>query len=76
MVEVRIPADLWEEDAEGAVSVWFFEDGDSVTEGDTLCEVMVEKSTFEIAAPASGRLLIVLPAAEPASRGDVIARIG
>lgn len=75
MADVNIPLDLWNDDMEGAVSVWFFEEGDRVTEGDALCEVMVEKSTFEIAAPASGVLAIVALVEEPVSRGDLIARI-
>jgi len=76
MTDVRIPDDLWDEDIEGAVSVWFFENGDSVNEGDTLCEVMAEKVTFEIAAPASGALTIVVEAEQAVSKGDAIARIG
>ena len=55
--------------------MWFFEDGDSVSEGDTLCEVMVEKSTFEIEAPASGMLTIAVQAEVPLNKGDTIARI-
>jgi len=76
MTDVIIPADLWDEDIEGAVSVWFFENGDSVSEGDTLCEVMAEKASFEIVAPASGTLSLLVEAEQPASKGDVIARIG
>ncbi len=76
MADVTIPADLWDEDIEGAVSVWFFENGDMVSAGDTLCEVMAEKVTFEIEAPMSGALTIVAQAEEPVNRGDVIARVG
>lgn len=76
MADVTIPAELWDEDIEGAVSVWFFENGDQVTAGDTLCEVMAEKVSFEIEAPATGALTIVAPAEEPVNKGDVIARIG
>lgn len=76
MTDVHIPADLWNDDSQGAVSVWFFEAGDRVNQGDALCEVMVEKSTFEIAAPASGVLTIVAEVEEPVNRGALIARIG
>jgi pyruvate/2-oxoglutarate dehydrogenase complex dihydrolipoamide acyltransferase (E2) component len=76
MADVTIPEDLWDEDLEGAISVWFFEDGDGVNEGDTLCEVMVEKSTFEILAPASGTLTIAIEVEVPLNKGDTIARIG
>ncbi|HEX7710746.1 MAG TPA: lipoyl domain-containing protein [Sphingomonadaceae bacterium] len=75
MTNVTIPTDLWAEDIESVVSLWFFEDGDGVSEGDTLCEVMAEKATFEIAAPASGTLTVLVQPEVPVNKGDVIARI-
>ena len=51
--EIRLP-DL------GAVpvvlSVWFADPGDMVFEGDRLVEVRVGAATFDVAAPATGRL--------------------
>jgi len=76
MSNVIIPANLWEEDLEGAVSIWFFEEGDNVSEGDTLCEIMVEKSTFEVEAPAAGVLRILVQVEVPVKKGDAIAHIG
>lgn len=75
MTDVIVPKDLWEEDVEGAVSVWFVEPGDAVTEGDVLCEIMAEKVTFEITAPASGAIELLVEPETPINRGDVIARI-
>ena len=44
MVEVIIPNDMWEEDLEGVIVTWIYKTGATVSEGDVLCEVMVEKS--------------------------------
>jgi pyruvate/2-oxoglutarate dehydrogenase complex dihydrolipoamide acyltransferase (E2) component len=38
------------------LSVWFADLGDAVYEGDRLVEVLVGGATFDVAAPASGRL--------------------
>lgn len=38
------------------LSVWFSKPGDVVFEGDRLVEVVVAGATFDVSAPASGRL--------------------
>jgi pyruvate/2-oxoglutarate dehydrogenase complex dihydrolipoamide acyltransferase (E2) component len=38
------------------LSVWFADPGDAVFEGDRLVEVLVDGATFDVAAPATGRL--------------------
>jgi pyruvate/2-oxoglutarate dehydrogenase complex dihydrolipoamide acyltransferase (E2) component len=38
------------------LSLWFAETRDIVYEGDRLVEVVVEGATFDVAAPATGRL--------------------
>jgi pyruvate/2-oxoglutarate dehydrogenase complex dihydrolipoamide acyltransferase (E2) component len=40
------------------LSVWFAEPGDTVYEGDRLVEVRIGGATFDVSAPASGRLII------------------
>lgn len=42
--------------APAVLSVWFAEPGDEVYEGDRLVEVLVPGATFDVAAPATGRL--------------------
>jgi pyruvate/2-oxoglutarate dehydrogenase complex dihydrolipoamide acyltransferase (E2) component len=42
--------------ADARVSAWFAEPGDLVYEGDRLVEVLVQGATFDVAAPATGRL--------------------
>jgi pyruvate dehydrogenase E2 component (dihydrolipoamide acetyltransferase) len=52
-VEVRLP-----ELGAGPVvlSVWFADEGDLVYEGDRLVEVLAAGATFDVPAPATGRL--------------------
>jgi pyruvate/2-oxoglutarate dehydrogenase complex dihydrolipoamide acyltransferase (E2) component len=38
------------------LSVWFADPGDRVFEGDRLVEVLVGGATFDVPAPATGRL--------------------
>lgn len=74
MTELRIADDLWQ-DGEAAISAWFYEDGDTVRAGDVIAELMVEKSSFELRAPADGRLTILAQAEEPVIKGQTVARI-
>ena len=74
MIDVRIPDALWE-DGEAAISAWFYADCDPVREDDVIAELMVEKSSFELLAPATGRLEIVVPAEESVVKGQIVARI-
>lgn len=75
MSEIRIPLDCWDDESEGAISAWFYDDGDKVAAGDVVCEVMNEKVSTEITAPAAGVLKIEVPAETPVSKGAVIAKI-
>jgi pyruvate/2-oxoglutarate dehydrogenase complex dihydrolipoamide acyltransferase (E2) component len=75
MTEVRIPESFWDEDAEGVIATWLFADGETVTQGAVLAEIMYEKASMELVAPASGTLAILTPAETPIRRGQVIARI-
>jgi pyruvate dehydrogenase E2 component (dihydrolipoamide acetyltransferase) len=45
---------------EGLLGKWIKHEGDSVKEGEGLCEIETEKATDELQAPASGTLLKVL----------------
>jgi pyruvate/2-oxoglutarate dehydrogenase complex dihydrolipoamide acyltransferase (E2) component len=38
------------------LSVWYARAGDKVFEGDRLVEVLADSATFDVAAPATGRL--------------------
>ena len=55
------------------VSVWFADAGDIVYEGDRLVEVLVSGATFDVSAPATGRLIEKLALADdPVLPGQVL----
>ena len=58
------------------VTVWHKQPGDTVTEGEIVCEVAADKADLEIAAPASGVLGdILITAGTMAAPGDVLAHV-
>ncbi|MBU3019889.1 biotin attachment protein [Paraglaciecola agarilytica] len=72
---IIIPADLWEEDIEAVVTTWLTSDGNTVSKGDLVVEVMAEKIQYEIVAPADGKLTISADEDEVVKKGDVIGTI-
>lgn len=72
---ILIPATLWDDDSPGVISTWLFEDGDTVTEGAVVAELMNEKVSFEITAPAAGRLSIEVPAEAEVALGQRIGAV-
>lgn len=77
MTDIIVPKGLWDADKtpEGIVANWFYADGGDVPNGATVAEIMVEKSTFDIAAPEQGRLHIVVPKDGTVKPGTVIGHI-
>lgn len=61
-VDIVIASDLWDAAAnpEGIVANWFSQEGASVTKGAVIAEIMVEKTSFDVMAPADGRLHIIV----------------
>ena len=55
------------------LSLWFADPGDPVFEGDRLVEVLVSGATFDVPAPATGRLRekLALPD-DPLQTGQVL----
>ena len=76
MTEIRIPADLWGDGDEAAISAWLYADGEPVRQGSIVAEIMVEKSSYELTAPADGILHILTTAELPVAKGQVVGRIG
>jgi pyruvate/2-oxoglutarate dehydrogenase complex dihydrolipoamide acyltransferase (E2) component len=73
---VIIPPDLWDEDESmGSTLLWLRSDGADVHEGDLIAEVLVEKVTLELAAPASGTLRIQVEPEVTVHKGDLVALI-
>jgi pyruvate/2-oxoglutarate dehydrogenase complex dihydrolipoamide acyltransferase (E2) component len=77
VADVAVPEGLWDTQKvpEGIVANWFFRDGGTVTAGATVAELMVEKTTYEITAPAAGRLHILVPKDGVVQPGTVIGRV-
>jgi len=68
---------LSEEDptAEGVLATWFVSDGDQVASGQLLGEVMVDKVSGEVVAPAAGHVRLLVAEEQTARQGDVIAHV-
>ncbi|MEF8776415.1 MAG: lipoyl domain-containing protein [Haloarculaceae archaeon] len=78
----RVPVDaaeIWPDDAdaeEGVVVNWFVREGRAVDEGETLCEIQVEKVSVDVTAPLAGELVeIELPEDAEFEKGDALAWI-
>lgn len=76
MTDIIVPADMWEEDVEGVIVSWLYNDGAQIEEGKPVAEVMVEKIQSDVLAPASGTLSIVEPADTVVKKGQVIGKVG
>lgn len=60
---------------DGVVATWFVDDGATVTVGQLIAEVAVDKVDAEVFAPADGALAIVVAEGQAAGQGRVIATI-
>jgi len=60
-IEFKLP-DIGEGIAEGEIVKWLVQEGDTVTEHQPIVEVMTDKATVEIPAPAGGRIAKLLAA--------------
>ena len=76
-IPVTIPPDLWEPQAgeEAYLVGWLAQEGDAVEKGAVIAEIMVDKVTMEVEAPAAGRLAIRVPVDAPVAPGAVLAEI-
>ncbi len=77
MTEVRVPEGLWDaaKTPEAVIVNWYYADGAVVEAGVTLVEIMVEKTQFEIVAPAAGTLQILAAPETVVTPGPVIGRL-
>lgn len=66
-VEVELPEAEGHTGDEATVSFWYVEEDEEVEKGEDIVEMITEKTTFNITAPVSGRLVEIL-----AQEGDVI----
>jgi pyruvate/2-oxoglutarate dehydrogenase complex dihydrolipoamide acyltransferase (E2) component len=75
MTEVRVPEGLWDAGLEGVITTWLFDNGDEVPQGAPIAELMAEKATFSLEAPAAGTLTILAKVETPVRAGQVVATI-
>lgn len=75
MSDIMVPPDLWDDGNEAAISAWLYADGAAVAEGAVVAEIMVEKTSYELLSPASGKLAILVEAEVPVAKGQVVGRI-
>jgi len=76
MTDVILPP-LAEGVEKAGVSYWHYDIGSSVKEGEDLVELVTDKATFNLPAPASGILKEILVREGGEARvGQVVARIG
>jgi 2-oxoglutarate dehydrogenase E2 component (dihydrolipoamide succinyltransferase) len=75
LIAIAAPADQ-AEGTEMVVGTWLKNVGESVTQNEPLLEIITDKVTVEIAAPATGILREILkPADQPIRAGEVLGRI-
>lgn len=74
-MDVVVPHDLWDDDREGVLVSWVYQEGAQVTKDALIAELMVEKIQLELVAPATGRLVNRVAPETVVRRGDVIASI-
>lgn len=85
MSDDRVPvavSDIWPAEAdeegieEGVVVNWFVREGRAVNEGETLCEIQIEKVSIDVPAPVAGTLEeVAIGEDEPIRRDSVVAYI-
>ena len=62
-------------DAEGVVATWFVDDGSTVSEGQLVAEVAVDKVDVEVVAPTAGTIRFVVAEGGTTRQGAVIATV-
>lgn len=77
MADIKVPDDLWDtgKTPEGIVANWFYRDGSNIPAGAKVAELMVEKTTYDMVAPAAGKLQIVVQKDGVVRPGTVIGRV-
>jgi pyruvate dehydrogenase E2 component (dihydrolipoamide acetyltransferase) len=61
---------------EGTITQWFKGDGEQVEKGEPLFEIETEKTAYEVEAPVSGQLQILVSAGETVKVETVIGALG
>lgn len=75
MEAILVPAGLWSEGDTAVIGSWLYADGETVAKDVVVAEIMVEKTSYEVAAPASGTLRIGIAEEAEVQPGNVIGHI-
>jgi pyruvate/2-oxoglutarate dehydrogenase complex dihydrolipoamide acyltransferase (E2) component len=76
VVQVKLPELGAEAGDEATVSYWIAQEGDEVSEGDDLVEMLTDKANFNVPAPCTGKIVkICVPENEVAKVGDLLCEI-
>lgn len=75
ITEVPFPQMSEKPGVEGVVGTWFVNHGESVTEGQVIAEVQVEKVSQDVRAPVAGVLYQFVAEGVGIEQGHAIARI-
>jgi len=76
VTNIVVPAGLWEDGDTAVIGTWLYGVGEAVAAGAVVAELMVEKTSFEVTAPASGTLSIGVGEEAEVQPGQVIGRVG
>ncbi len=75
MKEIILP-ELGEGITKATVAFWHVKEGDIVSQDDEICEVTTDKATFNVEAPATGRIKsILIPVGKEGQVGGVLGLI-
>lgn len=75
MTDIVVPSGLWEASDTAVIGSWLYGDGEAVQKGAAIAEIMVEKTSFEVIAPASGTLRVGVAEEAEVRAGEVIGSI-
>ncbi|MDE0841628.1 MAG: biotin/lipoyl-containing protein [Cellvibrionales bacterium] len=74
-MDVKVPDDLWDDDSEGVITVWFANDGETINANELLLEIMTAKVQYEILAPTWGTVSIAVGVDTAVKKGTVVGHI-
>lgn len=74
-MEIRIPTDAWDDDAPAVLDVCLCANGERVSEGSVIAQLMVEKVQFDLVAPASGTVEWREAEGATVSKGQVVGHV-
>jgi pyruvate dehydrogenase E2 component (dihydrolipoamide acetyltransferase) len=77
MIQRILIPQAFENMEEATIGAWLRQEGDAIAEGDALCELITEKTTFDLPAEATGTLRrIVAPEKSVVPVGFIIGLVG